>query len=85
MQFTEPCMQGSGEEEKPDEKEEVPEKATPEKVEGEEEGEEKMDTSEPVPEPEVDAVELTSNEFENDLLGAAVPVAKEGTEGIPGF
>ena len=34
-----------------------------------------MEVSETAAEP--DTIELTSNEFENDLLGAAVPAAKE--------
>ena len=67
-----------------------------EKQENEEEGEHKMDATvaepgetgvepeegETVAEPEFDTIELTSNEFENDLLGAAIPVTEDASEGL---
>ncbi|XP_063675371.1 apoptotic chromatin condensation inducer in the nucleus-like isoform X2 [Bolinopsis microptera] len=65
-----------------------------EKQGNEEEGENKMDATvaepgetgaepeegETVAEPEFDTIELTSNEFENDLLGAAIPVTEDASE-----
>ena len=55
------------------------EKTEKEAEEGEktEEKEESMEVGETAA--ELDTIELTSNEFENDLLGAAVPAVKEDT------
>lgn len=57
------------------------EEETGEKGTEEKESEEKMEVNETAAEP--DTIELTSNEFENDLLGAAVPAVKENAaEGL---
>ena len=63
------------------EEKETEEEETGKKGTGEKESEEKMEVSETAAEP--DTIELTSNEFENDLLGAAVPAVKENaSEGL---